>query len=67
MDSIIQKNYYTIFYQDKYKREWGQVGDALYDTPNGEVEVTAGVVYLGKKMMASEAWVPSTFMSYFMP
>ena len=51
------KKLYTIFYQDKYKREWGQVGDALYDTPNGEVEVTAGVVYLGKEK-ASEAWVP---------
>tara|TARA_B100000900_G_scaffold415170_1_gene444095 strand:- start:269 stop:1270 length:1002 start_codon:yes stop_codon:yes gene_type:complete len=51
------KKLYTIFYQDKYKREWGQVGDALFNTPNGEVEVNAGVVYLGKEK-ASEAWVP---------
>ena len=51
------KKLYTIFYQDKYKREWGQVGDALFDTPNGEVEVNTGVVYLGKEKV-SEAWVP---------
>ena len=51
------KKLYTIFYQDKYKREWGQVGDALFDTPNGEVEVATGVVYLGKEKV-SEAWVP---------
>jgi hypothetical protein len=51
------KKLYTIFYQDKYKREWGQVGDAILDTPNGEIEINAGVVYLGAEK-ASEAWVP---------
>lgn len=53
------KKLYTIFYQDKYKREWGQVGDALFDTPNGEIEVNSGVVYMGAESK-NEAWVPHT-------
>jgi len=48
---------YAIFYQDKYKREWGQVGDAILETPNGSIEINAGVVYLGAEK-TSDAWVP---------
>jgi hypothetical protein len=41
------KKLYSIFYQDKYKREWGQVGSGTLETPNGDVEIVSGVVYLG--------------------
>ena len=51
------KKLYTIFYQDKYKDEWGQVGDAELYTSNGMVEIAGGVTYLGGGT-TSEAWVP---------
>ena len=40
------KKLYTIFYQDKYKDEWGQVGAAELYTSNGMVEIDVGVTYL---------------------
>jgi len=51
------KKLYTIFYQDKYKDEWGQVADAELYTSSGMVEIDGGVTYLGKES-TSEAWVP---------
>ena len=51
------KKLYTIFYQDKYKDEWGQVADANLYTSSGMVEIDGGVTYLGKES-TSEAWVP---------
>lgn len=48
---------YSIFYQDSYQGEWGQLGDAIYHTPNGTVEINAGVVYLGADKV-SDAWIP---------
>ena len=51
------KKLYAIFYQDKYKREWGQVGDADFYGLNEMVEVAMGVTYLGGGKV-SEAWVP---------
>jgi hypothetical protein len=53
------KKLYTIFYQDKYKDEWGQVGDAELYTSSGMVEINGGVTYLGYvDRTTSEAWVP---------
>ena len=52
------KKLYTIFYQDKYKDEWGQVGDAeLYTSSGMMVEINGGVTYLGGRT-TSDAWVP---------
>ena len=51
------KKLYTIFYQDKYKREWGQVGDAMFYGTKGDVEVATGVTYLGGGKPI-DAWVP---------
>ena len=51
------KKLYTIFYQDKYKDEWGQVADAELYTSSGMVEIDGGVTYLGNKS-TSKAWVP---------
>ena len=51
------KKLYAIFYQDKYKREWGQVGDADFYGPNEMIEVAMGVTYMGGGQL-SEAWVP---------
>ncbi len=51
------KKLYTIFYQDKYKNEWGQVGDAELYTSSGMVEINGGVTYLGYRTI-SDAWVP---------
>jgi hypothetical protein len=51
------KKLYTIFYQDKYKDEWGQVADAELYTSSGMVEITGGATYLGKES-TSKAWVP---------
>jgi hypothetical protein len=52
------KKLYTIFYQDKYKDEWGQVGDAeLYNSSGMMVEINGGVTYLGGRP-TSDAWVP---------
>ena len=53
-----QKKIYTIFYQDAYKREWGQVGDAILETPTGKVEVVGGVTYLGSEMGTKDAMNP---------
>ena len=52
------KKLYTIFYQDAYKREWGQVGDAILETPTGKVEVVGGVTYLGSEMGTKDAMNP---------
>ena len=52
------KKLYTIFYQDAYKREWGQVGDAILETPTGKVEVLGGVTYLGSEMGTRDAMNP---------
>ena len=52
------KKLYSIFYQDSYKREWGQVGDAILATPTGEVEVVSGVTYLGSPMGTKDAMNP---------
>lgn len=52
------KKLYAIFYQDKYKREWGQVGDADFYGPNNMVEVAMGVTYLGEGAPIQDAWVP---------
>jgi hypothetical protein len=41
------KKLYTIFYQDKYKNEWGQAGNATFVGPKGNIEVVMGVTYLG--------------------
>ena len=51
------KKLYTIFYQDRYKNEWGQVGDAELYTSSGMVEINGGVTYLGYRT-TSDAWVP---------
>jgi len=42
------KKLYAIFYQDKYQREWGQVGDAFFYGPNEMIEVSMGVTFLGE-------------------
>ena len=34
---------------DKYKNEWGQLGDANLKTPTGDVEIQMGVTYLGQE------------------
>ena len=52
------KKIYTIFYQDRYKREWGQLGDVILTTPSGNVEVQMGVKYLGTDRGTSEAYIP---------
>lgn len=55
------KKVYAIFYQDYYGREWGQVGDAIFSGPNGEVEMASGVTYLGfPDAPMKEAWIPNT-------
>ena len=54
------KKIYAIFYQDHYGREWGQVGDAIFSGPNGEVEIASGVTYLGGDGPIKEAWIPNT-------
>ena len=54
------KKIYAIFYQDSYQREWGQVGDAIFSGPNGEVEINSGVTYLSGQGPVSEAWIPNT-------
>ena len=51
------KKLYAIFYQDKYKREWGQVGDAYFYGPNKMIEVAMGVTFMGGGPV-QEAWVP---------
>lgn len=51
------KKLYAIFYQDKFKDEWGQVGDADFYGPKQMTEVTMGVTYMGGSLL-SEAWVP---------
>ena len=33
---------HVIFYQDHYGREWGQVGDAIFSGPKGDVEIASG-------------------------
>lgn len=53
------KKIYAIFYQDTYGREWGQLGDALFSGPKGEVEIASGVTYLGKELV-NEGWIPNT-------
>ena len=53
------KKLYTIFYQDKYKDEWGQVADAVLYTSSGMVEINGGATYLGYvDRKTSEAWIP---------
>ena len=54
------KKIYAIFYQDHYGGEWGQVGDAIFSGPNGEVEIASGVIYLGGDGPIREAWIPNT-------
>ena len=55
------KKVYAIFYQDYYGREWGQVGDAIFTSPKGEVEMASGVTYLGfNDAPIKEAWIPNT-------
>jgi hypothetical protein len=55
------KKVYAIFYQDYYGREWGQVGDAIFTSPKGEVEMASGVTYLGfPDAPVKEAWIPNT-------
>ena len=52
------KKIYTIFYQDSYKREWGQVGDVkLFLELGVHVEIVGGVTYLGGDSL-SNAWIP---------
>ena len=52
------KKIYTLFYQDKYKNEWGQVGDVkLFLDEGGYVEIVGGVTYLGRDSL-SNAWIP---------
>ena len=41
------KKLYTIFYQDKYRDEGGQVGDVKILLDKGLVEVNGGVTYMG--------------------
>ena len=41
------KKIYTIFYQDKYRDERGQVGQAMLYGDKGNVEIVSGVTYLG--------------------
>ena len=42
------KKLYAIFYQDYYKREWGQVGNAIFYGPNKMIEINTSVTYLEK-------------------
>ena len=51
------KKTYAIFYQDRYQREWGQVGQGVFFTPKGMIEVRTGVTYLGQESLG-EAFVP---------
>ena len=43
------KKTYAIFYQDRYKNEWGQVGQGPFTTPNGMIEIRTAVIYLAKE------------------
>ena len=52
------KKLYSIFYQDAYKREWGQVGSGILETPKGDVEIVSGVTYLGSEMGTRDAMNP---------
>ena len=42
------KKLYSIFYQDEYNYEWGQAGNAMLNSPSGDIEVVMGVTYLGR-------------------
>jgi len=48
------KKIYTIFYQDKYRDEEGQVGQAMLIGEKGNVEIVSGVTYLGRG--TQDAW-----------
>ena len=54
------KKIYAIFYQDHYGREWGQVGDAIFSGPKGDVEMASSIIYLGGDGPIREAWIPNT-------
>ena len=51
------KKTYAIFYQDRYKKEWGQVGQGVFITPQGMIEVRTGVTYLGQDSIGA-AYTP---------
>ena len=42
---------------DRYQQEWGQVGQGVFITPKGMIEVRTGVTYLGQESIGA-AYVP---------
>ena len=50
------KKIYSIFYQDKYRDEYGQVGQAILFGEKGSIEILSGVTYLGGSNRKKYAW-----------